>query len=851
MIRLQTLGALDLSNAEGSELRAIVAQPKRLALLTYLAVATPHGFHRRDSLLPLFWPERDTEHARASLSRAIYFLRRELGPGIVVNRGNEEIGLCRDRIWCDASAFDDALSASKYRDGLDLYRGELLPGFFVSGAPGFEEWLEIQRTRLRDHASAAAWSLSKEHEANGDFAAAARWARRAVDLAPFSEAAFRRFLTLLDRSGDPAAAVHAYTKFADDIARELDMSPSAETRLLIDSITSRASDVRELETRIRVEGITIAQARDMNAVGAAADSETNVALIHETTRIAPNPPRPRHRLGPRAIIGVAAAAVLSVATVVVISKQARPVDASRVDVAWWTNRTGDPSLDVMGVNAAEQLITAIRKTAVVKNAHLAGAPWSRRAAMVVTGDFTRVGNTLQFHVSITDARHPGKSWSLAPITAPAEASEQVIDHARSRVIGAIAVLQHPVHATLFPLATQPPTYEAYQEFLEGMTLQSQERIIDALAKYRVAAAIDSSFTWSLVHAAMTSLYWYRADIRAHTDSLLTSLRLVHERLTPLQSHLVSHMQAVRAEDWVESYRAMRAAAEIAPHQYLYAFAGKANQVNRPREAADALMRLASDSVYQRSIQGYWRMLTSSLHQLGQHNAELANARRARDLDRHSVSALVQELKALSALGRISEVRSGLDTLFSLPRDGWLTPGYAAAWVATDLRAHGHRSDAATAMQRAINWYKARPAIERAGQEWREWFAEVLYFAEDWAAADTAYRSLMADFPTSVGYPDNATYLGRIGAIAVRRGDLATAKAMSDKLVATDRFQPLPGQESRVFRARIAALIGDRAEAMRLLWAAYGPSGTMELHDDIDFGGMRDYAPFQEFVRPKA
>jgi len=134
MIRLQTLGALDLTNAEGSELRAIVAQPKRLALLTYLGVATPHGFHRRDSLLPLFWPERDTEHARASLSRAIYFLRRELGAGVVVNRGSEEIDLCRDRVWCDVAAFDDALRANKYRDALDLYRGELLPGFFVSGA---------------------------------------------------------------------------------------------------------------------------------------------------------------------------------------------------------------------------------------------------------------------------------------------------------------------------------------------------------------------------------------------------------------------------------------------------------------------------------------------------------------------------------------------------------------------------------------------------------------------------------------------------------------------------------------------------------------------------------------------
>ena len=71
MIRLHTLGALDLTNAEGSELRAIVAQPTRLALLSYLGIATPPRFHRRDSLLPLFWPERDNEHARASLSRAI------------------------------------------------------------------------------------------------------------------------------------------------------------------------------------------------------------------------------------------------------------------------------------------------------------------------------------------------------------------------------------------------------------------------------------------------------------------------------------------------------------------------------------------------------------------------------------------------------------------------------------------------------------------------------------------------------------------------------------------------------------------------------------------------------------
>jgi DNA-binding SARP family transcriptional activator len=54
MIRLRTLGALDLRDADGQELRGVLAQPKRAALLAYLALATPRGYHRRDTLLALF-----------------------------------------------------------------------------------------------------------------------------------------------------------------------------------------------------------------------------------------------------------------------------------------------------------------------------------------------------------------------------------------------------------------------------------------------------------------------------------------------------------------------------------------------------------------------------------------------------------------------------------------------------------------------------------------------------------------------------------------------------------------------------------------------------------------------------
>src|SRR2546430_7740060 len=65
MIELRTLGALDLKAADGRAVHSILAQPKRLALLAYLAVHAAGA--RRDSVVALFWPELDTAHARGAL----------------------------------------------------------------------------------------------------------------------------------------------------------------------------------------------------------------------------------------------------------------------------------------------------------------------------------------------------------------------------------------------------------------------------------------------------------------------------------------------------------------------------------------------------------------------------------------------------------------------------------------------------------------------------------------------------------------------------------------------------------------------------------------------------------------
>ncbi len=133
MSELRTLGALELRAAGGGVLESVLAQPKRIALLVYLAVAAPGRLHRRDALLALFWPEADEARARNSLSQALHFLRRSLGEGVLVSRG-EEIGLDPAQLWCDAVAFEQVLDAGQLAEALRLYRGEFLPGFLGGGS---------------------------------------------------------------------------------------------------------------------------------------------------------------------------------------------------------------------------------------------------------------------------------------------------------------------------------------------------------------------------------------------------------------------------------------------------------------------------------------------------------------------------------------------------------------------------------------------------------------------------------------------------------------------------------------------------------------------------------------------
>ncbi len=277
MIRLHVLGTLELTGDEGRPLLSVLSQPRRLALFAYLALARPAGFHRRDTLVRLFWPEADAEHARDALSQALRFLRRSLGDDAIQGRGAEEVGIARERVWCDVDALESALDAGREEEALELYRGELLEAFNVADAPDFERWLDGERARLRQRVAGAAVTRATRVAEEGNPSGAATWARRAAAFAPFDEALHRQVLQYLDAAGDRAGALQEHESFRRRMEEELESEPAPETTVLVRAIRKRASGSAAgptpgHESRVRAESAATPADHALDTADSAAPS---------------------------------------------------------------------------------------------------------------------------------------------------------------------------------------------------------------------------------------------------------------------------------------------------------------------------------------------------------------------------------------------------------------------------------------------------------------------------------------------------------------------------------------------------------------------------------------------------
>lgn len=232
------LGGTALRGVPTDAADRLLGQSKAVAFLAYLALAKQGLRQRRDRLVGLLWPTLDQTHARAALRKTVHVVRGVLGDVTIVSYGDEELMLAPGALWCDAAEFMVSINAGQLGRALDLYRGDLMPGFHLPECGEFHMWLEGERAGALEHAVAAAWALARDCEGNSQLTEAGRWARVAVRQAWNDERVLRRALLMLERLGDRAGAISLFDSFARRLRSELEAEPSAETAALVAKLRS-------------------------------------------------------------------------------------------------------------------------------------------------------------------------------------------------------------------------------------------------------------------------------------------------------------------------------------------------------------------------------------------------------------------------------------------------------------------------------------------------------------------------------------------------------------------------------------------------------------------------------------
>ncbi len=231
------------------------------ALLCYLVLAADTS-HTRDTLMGLLWSDSPQPAARNNLRVSLARLRKTLGvdkylvlaPNTIRFNPQSAYTLDVTRFsqfansrWqrTDSEAFENdppfanRVSRSAIRDlqsAYALYHGVLLAGFFVANNSAFEEWLVIERERLHQQFLEISNTLAEHHTQHGAYETANQYLRRSLALEPWREEIHRALMQNLARVGERSAALQQYETCCRVLARELRVTPNAETLALFENI---------------------------------------------------------------------------------------------------------------------------------------------------------------------------------------------------------------------------------------------------------------------------------------------------------------------------------------------------------------------------------------------------------------------------------------------------------------------------------------------------------------------------------------------------------------------------------------------------------------------------------------
>jgi DNA-binding SARP family transcriptional activator len=244
MLHIQTLGAFRV-RVDGREIPPTAWSREKALHLLQLLVTLRRQQPHKEQIIETLWSHLDPDAGDRDFRVALNALQNALEPqrppraaSRYIVRSELNYSLDAAEMQVDADEFDAALAAAHaepaaadahYRRAVALYAGDYLP------ERRYEDWTAAERERLRTLALGALTRLAGRL-LPADPLEAVRLARRALELDPLWENAYRIEMQAHLASGNRPLAIRAYEQCARLLREEYGLEPLPETRQLYQGI---------------------------------------------------------------------------------------------------------------------------------------------------------------------------------------------------------------------------------------------------------------------------------------------------------------------------------------------------------------------------------------------------------------------------------------------------------------------------------------------------------------------------------------------------------------------------------------------------------------------------------------
>ncbi len=412
------------------------------------------------------------------------------------------------------------------------------------------------------------------------------------------------------------------------------------------------------------------------------------------------------------------------------------------------------------------------------------------------------------------------------------------------------------------LAEDPPTYEAYVEYLDGMRLYTVNAA-DAATRFETAFALDSTFYPPLFR--LYGVYHNMSDFDRAEDVLqyLSSRKSEFTNFNRIQYEAIV---ANHEKNYLQSAEIQLQLTEIDPSD------NRANRnaaytfylSNRPQRAIEVLQNFDSAFILTDS-NPFWRKELEAVCNYSLHNynrtIEIANSY---DQPRASILLTFVHLQSLVRLKKFDELAEVFATYMErgvyTPIGTQVDEGQLLVFLCTELKIDGEVEELEKYLGRLNIWLRTNELndshdlpdlFNNSPFRQREIEGYTYFLKDSIARALEVWNS--EEIPES-NWPDRIERISRLGVCHAMLGDTTEAMRQIDRAISYDIDHSYSDLTKQYYTARVWAALGEKAKSTEQIKGALDDGMVIlrpqVLKTDPFLIDLIAYEPYEDLIAPK-